>query len=345
MMVDEKRKEEISNIKEIRKKLEAKIEGSLPEEFKQRHAQAKEGITQKTLDDLRQVDEITAKRIIEAVLFSSAKPVSVAALKKILKGYRADVIAKFITELADEYERENRSFTINEVANGYELVTKIDYFHWLSKAEVQKKTRNATHAMLETLAVLAYKQPVTRNEIEELRGVDCSGILATLLERNFIKITGRKEVPGRPLLYATTERFLEHFGLRSLSDLPRISEIREIVEAAIKKETLEEQQREEERLKEEAQKKQQDEEKVRELAERQKEIREQFDAIAGEVEGVKVLREKDINGIVHPADTQSPENETLPETPAAEAAPPAHPDSGTAEADSTPEGEKPKTEE
>jgi segregation and condensation protein B len=91
---------------------------------------------------------------------------------------------------------------------------------------------------LETLAILAYKQPVSRAEIEELRGVDVSGVLSTLLERGFIKIVGKKEVPGRPFLYGTTEKFLEHFGLKSLTDLPSIGEIRTLVERAVRKEEL-----------------------------------------------------------------------------------------------------------
>lgn len=98
--------------------------------------------------------------------------------------------------------------------------------------------KQATQSALETLAILAYKQPITRAEIEELRGVDVSGVLNTLVERSLIKIVGRKEVPGRPFLYGTTEKFLEHFGLKSLQDLPSIEEVRTIVEKSVKKEEL-----------------------------------------------------------------------------------------------------------
>ena len=106
------------------------------------------------------------------------------------------------------------------------------------KNELQKKARQATQSALETLAILAYKQPVTRAEVEDIRGVNCSGLLSTLLDKGFIKIAGRKEVPGRPILYGTTEKFLEHFGLKSLQELPSISDIQELVEQAVQKDEL-----------------------------------------------------------------------------------------------------------
>ena len=104
--------------------------------------------------------------------------------------------------------------------------------------ELQKKQRQATQSALETLAILAYKQPITRVEIEELRGVDVSGVLNTLMEKGFVKISGKKEIPGRPFLYSTTEKFLEHFGLNLITDLPSLEEIRNVVENAVKKEEL-----------------------------------------------------------------------------------------------------------
>jgi segregation and condensation protein B len=106
------------------------------------------------------------------------------------------------------------------------------------KLELDKKSRRASLSALETLAILAYKQPVTRAEIEDLRGVDVSAVLANLLERDLIQIVGRKEVAGRPFLYGTTEKFLQHFGLKTLEDLPKISEIRELLENSINKDEL-----------------------------------------------------------------------------------------------------------
>ncbi|MFC1809694.1 SMC-Scp complex subunit ScpB [Candidatus Omnitrophota bacterium] len=290
-------KEEI-NIKEIRKKIEAKIEGSLPEEFKTRHDH--KTVEQVEVENMREVDEATAKRIIEALLFSSSKPVLLNEIRKVLRGYKPSKIEKLINELQSEYERDNRSFRIHEVAKGYELATTSEYYQWLKKLDLQKKGRGASFAALETLAVLAYKQPVTRGEIEDLRGVDVSGTLATLLERNFIKIIGRKEVPGRPLLYATTDFFLQHFGLKSLSDLPRIHEIKEIVEAAIKKETLVEQEKIAEQRKEQERQKELEKTEVEELARQRSEIKEQYEDIAGKIEGVKVMRPKQLSEIVNP---------------------------------------------
>ena len=123
-----------------------------------------------------------------------------------------------------------------EIAGGFEIVTHKEYAPWLARLELQKKIRQASRSALETLAVLAYKQPVTRAEIEELRGVDISGVLSTLLEKGFIKIVGKKEVAGRPFLYGTTDKFLEHFGLKSVDDLPPIGEIKSLIERAVRKE-------------------------------------------------------------------------------------------------------------
>jgi segregation and condensation protein B len=298
----EKVNQEEIDFKDIRKKLEAKIEEALPEEFKRRHEQ--KSVEEVDLEGMREVDEITAKRIIEALLFSSAKPVTVSDIKKILRGYKPSKIDNLIRDLQAEYERESRSFRIHEVAGGFELATLGEYYQWLKKLDLQKKGKAASFAALETLAVLAYKQPVTRGEIEELRGVDVSGTIATLLERNFIKIVGRKEVPGRPLLYSTTDFFLQHFGLRSLADLPRVHEIKEIVEAAIKKETLLEQERVEEQLQEQERKKELEQAEVAELTRQREEIKQKYEEIAGEVEGVKVMRPREMSDIVNPQEAQ-----------------------------------------
>jgi len=229
-------------LKEIRKKLESQIEASLPTEFKERHKQ-REMQQEASVQNIREVDEQTAKRIVEAVLFSASRPISVNEMRKILRGYSVSKIEILVQKLQEEYRCAERSFCINEVAHGYELSTLPYYYRWLRKADMQRRDKTASPATLETLAILAYKQPVTRAEIEILRGVDVAGILSTLLEKKFIRIVGRKEVPGRPLMYATTDLFLQHFGLKSLSDLPRINEIKEFVQSTIKKETLVEQEK------------------------------------------------------------------------------------------------------
>lgn len=183
-------------------------------------------------------DDAHAKRIVEAVLFTAAKPVTVQELKRSLSGFSPAKIETIIQELQAEYIKEGRSFRIQEIAGGFECSTDPQYAPWILKLELQRKVKQATQSALETLAILAYKQPVTRAEIEDLRGVDVSGVLATLLDRNLIRIVGKKEVPGRPFLYGTTDKFLEHFGLKSLKELPDISEIKSLVEHSVRKEEL-----------------------------------------------------------------------------------------------------------
>jgi segregation and condensation protein B len=182
---------------------------------------------------------LSPKRILEALLFASGKPLTIPEIKKLAQGVTPKEIEKLIGELREEYNREARSFELIDIAGGFQIVTRKEYAAWLARLEQQKKAKQASHSALETLAIMAYKQPVTRAEIEELRGVDISGVLLTLLERGFIKIVGKKEVPGRPFLYGTTEKFLEHFGLKSLSDMPQIAEIKTLVEKAVKREGME----------------------------------------------------------------------------------------------------------
>lgn len=190
------------------------------------------------IEDVLVGNEDQTKRILEALLFASSKPLTINEIKKVLRGIRVPQIEKMIGELKEEYARDGRSFKIQEVAGGYEIATDVKYAPWIMKLELQKRARQASQSALETLSILVYKQPATRQEIEDLRGVDVSGVISTLLERNLIRIVGRKEVPGRPFLYGTTEKFLEHFGLKSIADLPQIQEIRELVEKAVPREKL-----------------------------------------------------------------------------------------------------------
>lgn len=187
-------------------------------------------------EDLK--DPEKAKKVIEALIFASSKPLTVAEIKKATKVLSAVQIEKYIAEVKEEYRAAGRAFEVVEIAGGYELSTKKEFAAWILRIELQRKARQATQSALETLAILAYKQPLTRAEIEALRGVDVSGVISTLMEKGFIKIVGKKEVPGRPFLYGTTDKFLEHFGLKSLQQLPSITEIQQIVEGSVKKEQL-----------------------------------------------------------------------------------------------------------
>lgn len=230
--VSEKEKEQ--KLKALRRDLEEKLEEQLPEEI----LEPKIRVEVEKVDVNEKLEPARAKRVIEALLFASSKPMTVQEIKKVMRSATAKEIQDVIAELKQEYTDSIRSFEIIEVAGGFEIATRKEYAPWICRADMQKKAKQATQSALETLAILAYKQPLTRAEIEELRGVDVSGVVSNLMERGFIKIVGKKEIPGRPFLYATTEKFLEHFGLNSLKDLPNIEEIRQLVEKSVKKEEL-----------------------------------------------------------------------------------------------------------
>lgn len=232
---ERKQKEQAEKIKALRRELEEKIEEQLPAELLQ---DPQTRVEVQRIQDGEPLDPVQAKRVIEALLFAASKPLTPQEIRKVIKAMTPKELERMIFELRDEYVREGRSFEIVEVAGGYEIATRKEFAPWILKIELQKKAKQVTLSALETLAIMAYKQPITRAEIEELRGVDVSGVMTTLTERCLIKIVGKKEVPGRPFLYGTTEKFLEHFGLKSLEDLPPIAEIRSLVEGAVRREDL-----------------------------------------------------------------------------------------------------------
>lgn len=170
------------------------------------------------------------KNIIESLLFVAEEPLTVDALKKVLNLAETKEIRNALKELADEYEVRKGGFFLREVAGGYQLRTRPEYNQWIKRL-IQPKPIRLSKAALETLAIVAYKQPIIRSDIEHIRGVDCGGILRMLLERKLIRVLGRKEIPGRPLIYATTKHFLQVFDLKDLKDLPTPREIEELGEA------------------------------------------------------------------------------------------------------------------
>ncbi|MDD5173897.1 MAG: SMC-Scp complex subunit ScpB [Candidatus Omnitrophota bacterium] len=172
------------------------------------------------------MDKQEAKKIIEAILFVSDKPVSIATLKDVLKEIDPTEIRTSIEELNDEYNSSERSFSIKEIAGGFQMLTDPIYSTWISSL-YKKPSDRMTAPALETLAIIAYKQPLTRSDIEAIRGVNVDGVLHTLEERSLIKTRGRVDGPGRPILYGTTNEFLQHFGLKSLEDLPKLKEFQE----------------------------------------------------------------------------------------------------------------------
>ena len=167
------------------------------------------------------------KMIIEALLFTSDRPIEAREINTWFPDYSQSDIQKALTELESEYDAMKRSFVLKPVAGGYQFRTRSDYASYVLRMLQASPTR-LSRAALETLAIIAYKQPILRQEIERLRGVDVGGILKTLMEKALIRIVGRKNLPGRPLIYGTTKKFLTVFDLKDLDSLPKLKEIREL---------------------------------------------------------------------------------------------------------------------
>jgi segregation and condensation protein B len=181
------------------------------------------------------------KGIIEALLFATDEPLTLKLVSEILatldeqdrpRRTGEESILKAIEELNKELEETSRAFRIVKVAGGYQFATLPTFAHWLGRMVREKSKRKLSAAALESLAVIAYKQPVTKPEIESIRGVNADYVLRSLLERNLVTIVGRAATPGRPLLYGTTMEFLKHFGLNDLSELPKPREIDELLAEA-----------------------------------------------------------------------------------------------------------------
>lgn len=162
-----------------------------------------------------------AKKIIETLLFVSSEPLSSKILGQILS-VEPKICQGLIEQLIKEYEQAQKGFHIKSIANEYQMCTRYEFSAWVKKLFGIPKRVKLSNKAMETLAIVAYKQPVARVEIEAIRGVDSSGVIATLLAKNLIRISGRKEVMGRPILYSTTREFLILFGLSALSDLPKL---------------------------------------------------------------------------------------------------------------------------
>jgi len=164
------------------------------------------------------------KNIVESLLFVAEEPLTIEQIKQVLSLPDTKVIRQALNELIADYEERRGAFSLHEVAGGYQFRSRPDYVPWIRRL-LQPKPSRLSKAALETLAIIAYKQPMIRSDVEHLRGVDCGGVLRMLLERKLIRVLGRKEIPGRPLIYATTKQFLQVFDLKNLKDLPSPTEI------------------------------------------------------------------------------------------------------------------------
>ncbi len=168
------------------------------------------------------------KKVLESLLFVSEQPLTAKRAAALAKDATVDEVKEAFTALQAEIEALDRSFQLVEIGEGWQLLTRGEYHKWAKELYKVVTTTRLTKPALEALAIIAYKQPVTRAEVEAIRGVDVANMMQTLLEKKMIRILGRAEAAGRPLLYGTTHEFLIHFGLKDLSDLPRISEIQEL---------------------------------------------------------------------------------------------------------------------
>lgn len=191
-----------------------------------------------------EVADWSLKRIVESILFASQRPVSTKDLQGILKSaaemekadpnvtrfsaIKESALRAAIDELGAECAHPSRAYELRETAAGWQLVTKPQFSPWLRQLFPEYRSARLSAPAMETLAIIAYRQPITRADIEAIRGVAVDGVLQTLLDRGLVKISGRAEVPGRPLLYETTQNFMDHFGLRNLDELPNVMELRQV---------------------------------------------------------------------------------------------------------------------
>ncbi len=178
--------------------------------------------------------------VVEALLFASDKPLMLEQIKDVLDNLTTVQVRKAIEDLNLDYETQNRGMRVFEVAGGFRLITPANLAPFLKKFYKQRKVEKLSKPALETLAIIAYKQPVTKLEIELLRNVNVDGVAKSLLEKGLVRVAGRKNAPGRPLVFATTREFLEHFGLKSLADLPKMEDFKNLQPVAenVPKETM-----------------------------------------------------------------------------------------------------------
>jgi segregation and condensation protein B len=169
------------------------------------------------------VEDAQLKAVLESLIFISESPLTLDRMKEVLGINKRD-LQRLLSEMMEEYRKSERGFLLVEVAEGFQFRTRPEHADWIKKLKKVKSTA-LSQPSLETLAIVAYRQPVVRMDIEKIRGVDSGGVLHTLLEKKLIKIIGKKDVPGKPLVYGTSRKFLEVFGLKDLSELPTLKDL------------------------------------------------------------------------------------------------------------------------
>jgi len=180
---------------------------------------------------LQALEERELKAILESLLFVSAEPVPLERLMVVLGTVSKSELKQALQSLREDFDREGRGVQMVELAGGWQMVTRTEHAPWIKRLAKAKASPMLSRQALESLAIIAYRQPIVRSEIEQIRGVEVSTVLRTLLERKLIRMVGRKDVPGRPIMYGTTKLFLQQFGLSDLSQLPPLREFKELGEA------------------------------------------------------------------------------------------------------------------
>jgi len=170
------------------------------------------------------VEDREKKSVLEAFLFLSGEVLTYASLKDVTEIPEPEV-KRLMEDLIEEYRERNAGLLIVEIANGYQMVTNPEYADWVRKFKSTQVSSKLSMPALETLAIIAYRQPIIRAEVEQIRGVNSDSAIKTLYEKRLIKIMGRKEAPGRPFLYGTTREFLQYFGLKDLTELPTLKDL------------------------------------------------------------------------------------------------------------------------
>ena len=189
----------------------------------------------KTLNDYEFIDGSRLSSVIEALVFASEEPISGERIRAIIVEneeqieFDEETVEAFIDKLNERYDEMGMSFRIEHLAGGYTFVTQPKYHYWLSVFQHQNAYRKLSQSAIETLAIIAYRQPITKPEVDQIRGVDSGYIIRQLMEKSLIEVSGRADSPGKPLLYRTNKNFLKHFGLNSVSELPKPREIEEIL--------------------------------------------------------------------------------------------------------------------
>lgn len=175
------------------------------------------------------VPDENPKAVLEAILFAASEPISVKQFQHALSGINAREIRKVLAELRDDYQRMNRSFHLIEIANGFQICTRPEFSDWIRKFYIQQVRVTLSPSALETLAIVAYKQPVTRADVSTIRGVNSDSVINALVEKDLVCVSGRKKGAGRSLLFSTTDTFLQQFGLKDPSELPSLEEIEQLL--------------------------------------------------------------------------------------------------------------------